>query len=93
MPKYLASYGTQILLWTKHLLRLANEVHEVVANKPSKIELTTFTTVEKKLITEMVVGYAIRSSVIHLTDIGTINTEMCKSLNLMIDQAKAAPIR
>lgn len=70
---------------------MADGINKVVASKPIESLLTNFSAVEKKLFKKMVISNAKKSPVIHLTVTDDVATGTCKSLNLMVKQATAAP--
>lgn len=74
-------------------VRSANEIHEVVENRPSKILFSNFFLVEKNLLNEIVKLYGMRSTVIRATTIVTMAPGTCESLNLMVGKPTGAAIR
>lgn len=75
--------------WTGRCVRSANGIHEVVTYKTFEFLLANSSIVEKKLRNAMVTRFEKRSPVILSAAIGTLATEICESLNLMVDQATA----
>lgn len=71
--------------WTKLLMRWANQIYGVVANKPIEIIVTSSAVIEKKLCEKMIISYAKRSSDFHLAVIDTMVVGIFESLKLMVD--------
>lgn len=80
-------------MWTKHLPCSDNGIPDVLANRPFESLLTNVATVEKTLPKGIVISYATGSPATHLATSSIRAAGIYGTLNMMVDQAMAAPIR